>query len=39
MRDGRLWCATQRDSRIATLLARDPRSLVGWDCRERMEAA
>jgi hypothetical protein len=23
--DGRLWCATQRDSRIATLLARDPR--------------
>lgn len=24
-RDGRLWCATQRGARIATLLARDPR--------------
>jgi nitroimidazol reductase NimA-like FMN-containing flavoprotein (pyridoxamine 5'-phosphate oxidase superfamily) len=24
-RDGRLWCATQRDSRIVTLLTRDPR--------------
>lgn len=24
-RDGRLWCATQRRSRIATLLGRDPR--------------
>ena len=23
--NGRLWCATQRNSRIATLLARDPR--------------
>ncbi len=24
-RDGNLWCATQRDARVAALLARDPR--------------